>query len=299
MVIKITIYIDIIILENIIMNYIILYATGLIAKSKISYLRIFLSSLLGAIYAISQYISKLNIYSNSIIRLILSILMIYIAFNPQNIKTMFKELIIFYLTTFTFGGVATYLIYVLKPQDIIIKNGMYVGTYALKVIFIGAILGTIILVIAFRITKNKISKKDMFCKIKIKLNGKEKILNAIVDTGNMLKEPLTGNPVVVIEKTSLYDLMPKEILNNTESILGGDFEKIPDDITKEYISRLKIIPFSSLGKQNGMIVGIKPEKITVINEEVEEEKDNAIIGIYNKSLTKRGEYNALIGIDLY
>ena len=176
---------------------------------------------------------------------------------------------------------------------------MYVGTYALKVIFIGAILGTIILVIAFRITKNKISKKDMFCKIKIKLNGKEKILNAIVDTGNMLKEPLTGNPVVVIEKTSLYDLMPKEILNNTESILGGDFEKIPDDITKEYISRLKIIPFSSLGKQNGMIIGIKPEKITVINEEVEEEKDNAIIGIYNKSLTKRGEYNALIGIDLY
>ena len=129
--------------------------------------------------------------------------------------------------------------------------------------------------------------------------AKKKILNAIVDTGNMLKEPLTGNPVVVIEKTSLYDLMPKEILNNTESILGGDFEKIPEDITNEYISRLKIIPFSSLGKQNGMIIGIKPEKITVINEEVEEEKNNALIGIYNKSLTKRGEYNALIGIDLY
>ena len=36
----------------------------------------------------------------------------------------------------------------------------------------------------------------------------------------------------------------------------------------------------------------------VINEQTEEEK-NAIIGIYNKSLTKRGEYKALIGIDLY
>ena len=294
-----TIYIDIIIVENLIMNYIILYATGLISKSKISHVRIFLASAIGAIYTIIEYISKLDIYSNILVKIILSIIIVYVAFYPQNIKKMFKQLILFYLTTFTFGGVATYLIYVLKPQNIVIKNGMYVGTYVLKVIFIGAIVGTIVLVMAFRFAKNKITKKDMICKVKIKLNGGEIILNSMVDTGNMLKEPLTGNPVVVVEKTSLYDLMPKEILNNTESILGGDFEKIPEDIKNEYISRLKIIPFSSLGKQNGMLIGIKPEKLEVINEQSEETKDNAVIGIYNKSLTKRGEYNALIGIDLY
>lgn len=294
-----TIYIDIIIVENLVMNYIILYATGLISKSKISHLRIFLASAIGAIYAITEYISKLSIYSNILVKIILSIVIVFVAFNPQNVKKMCKQLILFYLTTFTFGGVATYLIYVLKPQNIIIKNGMYVGTYVLKVIFIGAILGTIILIIAFKFAKNKITKKDMICKVKIKLNGKEITLDTMVDTGNMLKEPLTGNPVVVVEKTSLYDLMPKEILNNTESILGGDFEKIPEDIKNEYISRLKIIPFSSLGKQNGMLLGIKPENLKVINEQTEEEKDNAIIGIYNKSLTKRGEYKALIGIDLY
>lgn len=294
-----TIYIDIIIVENLIMNYIILYATGLISKSKISHLRIFFASAIGAIYAITEYISKLNIYSNMLVKIILSIVIVFVAFYPQNVKKLCKQLVLFYLTTFTFGGVATYLIYVLKPQNIVIKNGMYVGTYVLKVIFIGAIVGTIILIIAFKFAKNKITKKDMICKVKIKLNGKEVLLDTMVDTGNMLKEPLTGNPVVVVEKTSLYDLMPKEILNNTESILGGDFEKIPEDIKDEYISRLKIIPFSSLGKQNGMLIGIKPEKLEVINEQSEEEKDNAIIGIYNKSLTKRGEYNALIGIDLY
>lgn len=294
-----TIYIDIIIVENLIMNYIILYATGLILKSKILHLRIFLASAIGAIYAITEYISKLSIYSNILVKIILSIVIVFVAFNPQNFKKMCKQLVLFYLTTFTFGGVATYLIYVLKPQNIIIKNGMYVGTYVLKVIFIGAILGTVILIIAFKFAKNKITKKDMICKVKIKLNGKEIILDTMVDTGNMLKEPLTGNPVVVVEKTSLYDLIPKEILNNTESILGGDFEKIPEDIKNEYISRLKIIPFSSLGKQNGMLLGIKPENLEVINEQSEEKKDNAIIGIYNKSLTKRGEYKALIGIDLY
>ena len=57
-----TIYIDIIIVENLIMNYIILYATGLISKSKISHSRLFLASSIGSIYAIMEYISRLNIY---------------------------------------------------------------------------------------------------------------------------------------------------------------------------------------------------------------------------------------------
>ncbi len=293
-----TIYIDIIIVENLIMNYIILYATGLISKSKKSYLRMFWASLIGAIYATLEYVLKVNIYSNIILKTILSIIIVYVAFYPQNAKKMCKQLVLFYVTTFTFGGIATYLIYVLKPQNIIIKNGMYVGTYVLKVIFIGAIVGTIILAIAFKMAKNKLTKKDMICKVKIKLNGKEETVEAMVDTGNMLKEPITGTPVVVVERTSLYELLPKEILNNTESILGGDFEKIPEEIKNEYVPKLKLIPFASLGKQNGMLVGIKPEKIEVINEQTEEEK-NAIIGIYNKSLTKRGEYKALIGIDLY
>lgn len=294
-----TIYVDIIIVENLIMNFIILYATGLILKIKVSFLRLLLASFVGAIYSALQYISNMRILSNILIKTILSIIIVNISFHPQNIKKMCKQLLLFYLTTFTFGGVATYLIYILKPQNIIIKNGMYVGTYVLKVIFIGAILGTVILFISFRISKNKISKKDMTCKIKLKLNGKEITLNTMVDTGNMLREPITGNPVVVVEKNSLYDVIPKEILNNTESILGGDFGKIPEDVKQEYIPKLKFIPFSSLGKQNGMLIGIKPEKLKVINEELEEERENAIIGIYSKSLTKRGEYNALIGIELY
>ena len=225
--------------------------------------------------------------------------MIFIAFNPQKIKQLGKQLILFYLTTFTFGGVATYLIYVIKPQDIIIKDGMFVGTYVLKTIFLGAILGTVIIIIAFKISKNKMTKKDMLCQTKIKLEGKEITLNTMLDTGNMLKEPISGTPVIVVEKTSLYELIPKEILEHTEEILGGDFEKIPEEIKNKYISKFKMIPFSSLGKQNGMLLGIKAEKIEVLNENYENDKKDVIIGIYNKSLTKRGEYNALIGIELY
>ena len=78
-----------------------------------------------------------------------------------------------------------------------------------------------------------------------------------------VKDPFTNTPVVVVERTLLYDCIPKQILNNLEEILGGDFEKIPEEIKEEYISKLKLIPFSSLGKQNGMLVGIKPEYVKI------------------------------------
>lgn len=293
-----TIYIDVVLIENLIMNYIILLASGLILKIKIKHIRLILASLLGAVYSIIAYMGILELYSSILLKIILSIIIVYIAFNPQSIKKMWKDLLIFYLTSFVFGGAAFALIYIIRPQDILMRNGLFLGTYPLKTVMLGGIVAFTIIITAFTVVKRKISKKDMFCTIEIKLNGKNIKANAMIDTGNMLKEPITNTPVVVVEHTLLYQCMPKEILNNLENIIGGDFEKIPDKIKQEYILKLKLIPFSSLGKQNGMLLGIKPEYLKIITEEQEKTQKNVIIGIYNKSLTKRGEYRALMGMEL-
>lgn len=249
-----TIYIDVILLENLIMNYIILLATSIISKAKINHVRIFISSLIGAIYAILEYISILKIYSNFFVKTLLSVILVFIAMNPQSVKKLFKYTLFMYLTSFVFAGVATYLIYVIKPQEILIKNGRYAGSYALKVIFLGGIAGLIIIMIAFKLIKNKINKKDLICKSKIKIEGKETILDTLIDTGNALKEPITGNSVIVVEHSALYGMLPKEILNNLEKIIGGDFSNIPEEIKEKYMPRLKLIPFSSLGKQNRNVI---------------------------------------------
>ena len=47
-----------------------------------------------------------------------------------------------------------------------------------------------------------------------------------------------------------------------------------------------------------MLLGIRADEIEVIKEDENKIIKNAIIGIYDKSLTKRGEYRALVGIDL-
>ena len=291
-----TIYIDIVLIENIIMNYIILFATAIVLKIKIKHIRIFIASLLGAIYSVITYMGILKLYSSIVMKILLSILIVYIAFNPQSLKKMWKNLLIFYLTSFVFGGVAFALIYILKPQDILMKNGLFLGTYPLKTVLLGAIISFLVILVAFKIIKDKFSKKDLFCDLEIKINNKIVKTTAMIDTGNCLKDPITNNPVVVIEHTLLYECIPKQILNNLDNIIGGDFEGIPQEIKETYISKLKLIPYSSLGKQNGILLGIKPEYVKVSTEE-NERIINAIIGIYNKSLTKRGEYRALIGVE--
>ena len=117
-----TIYIDIIFLENLFMNYIILYATGTILKEPIKIIRTSISSVLGSVYAIISYMSILEIYSNIVLKIILSIAMVYIAFNSRVLKSFFKQLIIFYLTSFTFGGVAFALLYFISPQNILMEK---------------------------------------------------------------------------------------------------------------------------------------------------------------------------------
>ena len=280
------------------MNAIIIYTSAIILKIKPKTIRVILASGIGSIYAITTYVTELHIYTSIISKVILSIIMVYVSFNPQSIKKLFKQVFIFYLTSFVFGGVALYLIYVIEPKKALIRNGMFVGDYVLKVIFLGAIVAFIIIKIAIKIIKTKINSKDMYCNIRIKISGQIVSTKAMIDTGNLAKEPITNTPVVIVESSLLYDILPKEILNNLDMILGGDLSKIPKKIQSQYMSKLRCIPFSSLGKQNGMLLGIKADEIEVEREEDKKITKNVIIGIYDKSLTKRGEYRALVGLDL-
>lgn len=293
-----TIYIDVVFVENLVMNYIILLATGMVLKLNLNHIRLIITAALGAIYTVMTYIFPIEIYSNFFLKIFLSIIIVYISYNPKNIKMFFKQLVVFYLISFVFGGAAFFLIYIIKPQDILMKNGLFLGTYPLKTVVLAAIVAFVIILITFKIVKSKFSKNDIYKDINIFINGKEVRLKAILDTGNMLKEPITGKPVIVVEHTSLYNILPSEILDNLEKILGGDFKNVPEDIKNKYITKLKFIPFSSLGKQNGMLLGMTPEFVEIIGDESEKKIKDVVIGIYNKSLTKDGKYRAIMGIDI-
>lgn len=234
------------------MNYIILFATGSIVKAPIKIIRTFISSAIGSIYAIISYMSVLEIYSSLFLKTTLSIAMVYIAFNSKSLKQLFKQLIIFYLTSFTFGGVAFAFLYFVSPENILMENGVLIGTYPIKIILIAGIVGFIIITTSFKTIKGKLTKKDMYCNIKVNINSKYAYINAIIDTGNFLREPITKMPVIVVEKSTLVNIVPDYILNNLEKIINGE-----DINLEEYTSKIRIIPFTSLRKRKWNITGNK------------------------------------------
>ena len=288
-----TVYADVIFLENMFMNCIIILATNIIVKTEIRVIRNVISSIIGSIYAVIIYISNIKIYSNFFLKALLSFTIVYIAFKPHNIKSFLKHLIIFYLTSFTFGGVAFALLYFLHPQDILFQNGMLIGTYPIKIILAGGLLGFIIITIAFKNIKGKLSKKDMYCKVRINSGNKYLDIVAIIDTGNLLREPITKVPVILVEKKKLAEIFPNKILDNMTSIINGDEVNLG-----QYASRIRAIPFKSIGKENGLILGIKLDELEIDYQDIIHTVNNVIVGIYNGSLSRNGKYSGLVGVDV-
>lgn len=288
-----SLYVDIIFLENIFMNSIILLATGVILKAPIRILRNLIASTIGSIYAIIIYVSNIEIYSNFFLKLVLSFAIIYVAFKPVNIKSFLKYVVIFYLTSFTFGGVAFALLYFVSPQDILLQDGVLIGTYPMKIILAGGILGFIIITISFKNIKGRLNKKDMFCNITLNSSNKKTKITAIIDTGNFLRDPITKIPVIVVEKDKLNELLPEIILDNVTNIINGKNVELG-----EYASKIRAIPFKSLGKENGLLLGIKMDEVEVEYQDTNYQIKNVIIGIYNGTLSRNGKYSGLIGLDI-
>ena len=135
----------------------------------------------------------------------------------------------------------------------------------------------------------------MYCNIKVLYDGKEDNIRAMIDTGNFLKDPITNSPVVIIEKNRLNNLLPNRILENTNDIINGKYEFAEEELI--YVSRFRVLPFSSLGKQNGMLLGFKVDSIKAQINDEEIERTDVIIGIYDKRLSYKKDYEGLIGLN--
>ena len=258
-----TIYLDIVFFENFILNYIIILSTAIISKSKIKLTSIMLSSTIGGIFSILNYLMNINSLENMILKIIISILMMLIAFNEYKIKKLIKQLLFFYLVSFTFGGIAFMLLFFIKPQNIIMKSNHLVGTYPIKITILAGILGFVVIFLIEKIIKDRLNKKSMICDLEIFYDGKIRKIKTMIDTGNLLKEPISKNDVIIVEKESLEGIVSKDILENIKYILKGKWIQEKNI----YSYKIKLIPFSSLGNDNGLLLGFKPDYVKIYSDD--------------------------------
>ncbi len=296
------IYLDIIILENIVINYLILFVTAKFSKTNASSFRLLLGALLGAAYLTMMILlPTMKIYTTILSKLLLSLAMVAVTFNFNKISYYFKTLVIFYASTFLLAGAGFALLFFNRDWSIV-RNGIVMSpllnTKWTELLLAFAVT-FIILRVIWDIIQNRFLREKMLVKLCIAFDRKAIDLYALVDTGNSLHDPLTNMPVVVVEFAAIKELLPEDIRNIFEKDTENDLNSVTTAIScSAWFSRFRLIPFTSLGKENGMLIGFRPDYIEIGNENEKKGVRDVIVGIYNRTLSKNEKYRALLNPEL-
>jgi stage II sporulation protein GA (sporulation sigma-E factor processing peptidase) len=106
-------------------------------------------------------------------------------------------------------------------------------------------------------------------------------------------------PVVVVEFSAIKELLPEMIRDIFEKDSEDDLNRITTVIScSAWFPRFRLIPFTSLGKENGMLIGFRPDYIEIGNEKEKKGVNDVIVGIYNKALSRNEKYRALLNPEL-
>lgn len=295
------IFIDILVLENIVMNYLILLMTAKFSKNRISHLRFFIGATVGALYVAFLIIfPNFKGYYTTLAKIALSFAIVAISFSFERFVAIFRTLVIFYISTFIFAGAGFAFLY-FNQSGGFVRNGFFYVYWNSKwtVMVLGVITAGIIVKIFWDIIQHKLVKDRLLIPLKIAFENGIIDLPALVDTGNALYDPLTRVPVVVVEFKAIKSILPVEIQNIFEESRENDLADVTKIVSdSNWFSRFRLIPFTSLGKENGMLIGFKPDYIEVGDKSDKRGVTDVIIGIYNRALSKSENYNALLGPDL-
>ncbi|MFS8573604.1 MAG: sigma-E processing peptidase SpoIIGA, partial [Clostridia bacterium] len=135
--------------------------------------------------------------------------------------------------------------------------------------------------------------------LEVELFGEKAVTQALLDTGNRLKDPLGGAPVIIVEHGVVARLMPEHLRPALLEMEGGDLAGISRLLASErWSSRFRVIPYSSLGREKGLLVGFRPDAVTVVAEGRRVTLTGVVIGISPKPLDPEGSYSALLHPEL-
>lgn len=291
------VYVDVMLAVNFVMDFFILWATGRLANIKVSFGRLTLGALLGASYSLVIFFPEGSIVSSLLAKIGCSLLMVLVTFYPVKLRLFIRSLAYLYLISFAMGGAviaATYLANDI-PGYVQVFNGggVYFGGLHYGWLLIGLLVALIIgWGGLWYLRKNRLHQEYVSTLI-ISLLGQRLEIKALLDTGNQLSDPLTNGPVVVVETLALKRYFPGSIwktINQDDLIMS----ELAASVEPEWASRIRLIPFSSVGRSNGIMVGIRPDWVEVINKDGAFRRNDIVLGLTNKNLCKEGKYQALL-----
>ena len=234
------IYIDVLIIVNLYVNYFLLCAVQKIANSKANNKRKITAALIGAFLSLSILLPTFMFVVSMIYKMLGTILINLIAFGKEN---LIKNSLLYLLSGIVFAGVMLFVSSIFSADNILMIN----GSVYYDISFIALLTFTAIAYLLITIVKSIFDKsayKNGSFRVVIDIGTKCISLNGVADTGNMLYDNLSGKPVIVCDKTDfdfdLSQMLVKDGIKHFKNLRYLPYSTISGDYTIPVFSPVSI-----------------------------------------------------------
>jgi stage II sporulation protein GA (sporulation sigma-E factor processing peptidase) len=289
------VYVDVLFVVNLTVNYLILSATGKLAGRTISWKRLALASVLGAVYAGAQlYVPHSAIFLLPA-RVLFGILMVVIAYpNTKGVGLVILAAS-FYLSSAVAAGTAYALLN--AEGAFILGNSVFTGEE--RVVRWWMVAASLVVLAGIPLVAAaggyRPGRKLPLLEVELVLYGKTVPLTGLVDTGNNLRDPFSGLPVVVADWEAVKPVVPSE----AAAFFKSTWDNIPETLLESPIgSRVRLVPCNSVTGRKSVLPAFRPDGLFIKEDNGVKVLKKAIVGISVETLSTSGLFQVLIHPDL-
>lgn len=245
------VYADLLFLINFSMDYLCLYICVRILRRKMRLGRMLLAASIGGIYSVASLFLTASAPFSLLIDVGVSLVMCAIVFSEKGRKLSSTLLCLFLFIGISMmtGGCMTAIFNLLNRLDLPLGDIEADGISTYLFAALAAIAGLISLGSGELISRRSAVKE---CLLTVTLNEKKLTLRALSDSGNLVKDSLSGKAVILIDRNELSKITS---LSNFDNFAKGI---APSD---KKIRGLRLIPINTASGK-GMLVAALPDKLT-------------------------------------
>lgn len=265
-----TIYIDILIVINLYINYFVLKICAKLLHQKVAISRCILTSFVGSICSLIIFLPNLDFYLILIIKIIFSMIFVLLSFGKCKIIVFIKNTVFYFAVYFIFAGVLQMIIQSgILPSGFLVRNmTVYYPISSGLLIAVTLIIYAVISIME-RFLIPSVNFEDKFS-VEISYGTMKIEIKGLADTGNTLVDCFSGKPVIVAGRKNLMPILDlPENANICETLTR----------TGQHLKGFRIIPYSTCSSK-GMILVFRPEKIIITDKNKGISKNvDALIGV--------------------
>lgn len=230
-----TIYIDELFLLNFAVDYIILYLTATFSALPYRRLRLLLGAAVGALYSVAAYFAEVYgvpIVPSIPIKLAAGAVMLLCAFGYASGAAFVRRGVLMLIISFLLGGLAYAAGLFLGGS---VSGGVIQAPLAVRAVLIAAALALGLCGAFSRGGGRELTSGR--AEVSLTYNGRKAEFSALLDSGNLLRDPLDGSPVIVCTTDAVAPLFDRDELRRMRESsavelvaalgLGGGWRLIP------------------------------------------------------------------------